>query len=262
MIAQDVINVVDRLKPNAYSVEDKLDWISDVDTYIRSEIIKHYSNYMIEDPKVDEVYTLPDYITFENIEHVLFGSEKINKIDFKSYGINGYRNKITIYRQLPKKIVFVYLVKFPRYRHVTYVSEPGEITFWSNAIETDGEPFDIQINDTINISGCIANEGNNKDVLIIGGTTKKLVVEDDSLTEWTESTPITFERILNDILIASEPYDKMYKEYLFAMIDFNNREYESYNNNMIMYNTTLEAFANWYKQRSPVNLDSKIYNIW
>lgn len=49
-------------------------------------------------------------------------------------------------------------------------------------------------------------------------------------------------------LIAHSPYDNLYVSYLCAKIDFFNRETEGYNNQMIMFNTEYQGFANWYNR--------------
>lgn len=262
MVAQWVIDKVDRLKPNAYSAEDKLDWISDVDTYIRSEIIKYYNYITINTTAGEVTYDLPEGVVFENIEYILYNNKRVDKVDFRSYGINGYQSNITINSTTPETILLVYLIPLSRYRYIKYISKEGNITFGTNYIQTLSDDFTFEIGDTVEITGCTVNEDNNKSAEIIDGTTSMLLFADNTFTEGNETGIITITRVLNDVLIAQPPYDKMYHEYLFAMIDFNNREYESYNNNMIMYNNTLKDFANWYKQRSPVNLASKIYNIW
>ncbi len=262
MIAQWVIDKVDRLKPNAYSAEDKLDWISDVDTYIRSEIVKYYNYVTIETSAGEVTYDLPEGVVFENIEYILYNNKRVNKVDFRSYGINGCQSNITINSTTPGTIILVYLIPLPRYRYIEYVSKEGDITFGTNYIQTLSDDFTFEIVDTVEITGCVTNAENNKSAEIIGGTSAMLVFADDTFVAGNEPGVVTITRVLNDVLIAQPPYDKMYQEYLCAMIDFNNREYESYNNNMIMYNSTLKSFAQWYKQRNPIDLSSKIINIW
>lgn len=62
--------------------------------------------------------------------------------------------------------------------------------------------------------------------------------------------PETFEGYteanLDDNLIAKAPYDILYKHYLERMIDLYNKETTNYNNSNILYNTALNAYANWY----------------
>jgi len=47
-------------------------------------------------------------------------------------------------------------------------------------------------------------------------------------------------------LLVPEPYDVVYDYYVQAMIDYYNKEYNSYNNAMIMYNDAVQNYAKYY----------------
>lgn len=47
-------------------------------------------------------------------------------------------------------------------------------------------------------------------------------------------------------LLVVEPFEDIYELYLQAMIDFHNREYDNYNNSMLMFNERLEDYKAWY----------------
>ena len=47
-------------------------------------------------------------------------------------------------------------------------------------------------------------------------------------------------------LLVESPYDNLYDLYLYAMIDFNNREIANYNNSMTMFNTALDEIKKQY----------------
>lgn len=51
-------------------------------------------------------------------------------------------------------------------------------------------------------------------------------------------------------LLVSHPYDDVYSLYVAAMIDFHNREYNNYNNSVLMFTERLEAYKAWYIQRN------------
>ncbi len=42
--------------------------------------------------------------------------------------------------------------------------------------------------------------------------------------------------------------DKIYLTYLQAMIDFSNKEYAAFNNDVALYNTYLDTYAKWYQR--------------
>ena len=59
-------------------------------------------------------------------------------------------------------------------------------------------------------------------------------------------------------LLAPEPYDGVYLKYLMAQVDFHNGEFNRYNNSMIMYNTALSAFADWYNRNNMPKQESEV----
>lgn len=51
---------------------------------------------------------------------------------------------------------------------------------------------------------------------------------------------------LDTVLLVPAPYDEMYLRWLEAQIDYHNGEYDKYNNAIIMFNTTFEAYKRYY----------------
>ena len=47
-------------------------------------------------------------------------------------------------------------------------------------------------------------------------------------------------------LLVPFPYDDMYDYYLQAMIDYNNKEFKTYNNSLAMYNKAFGEYAKLY----------------
>ena len=55
-------------------------------------------------------------------------------------------------------------------------------------------------------------------------------------------------------LTICKPYDNAYVEYLSAKIDFNNREYNSYNNSVEVFNNTYEEYRKyWRRMHNPLD---------
>ena len=50
------------------------------------------------------------------------------------------------------------------------------------------------------------------------------------------------------VLLVPAPYDQIYLRWLEAQIHYHNGEYDKYNNAMAMYQTVLDAFANYYRR--------------
>ena len=53
---------------------------------------------------------------------------------------------------------------------------------------------------------------------------------------------------LNQSLTVPAPWDRLYKPFLMAMIDFANGEYSSYQNDMNMFNMYYGEYARWYQR--------------
>ena len=47
-------------------------------------------------------------------------------------------------------------------------------------------------------------------------------------------------------LSLDETWDKIYLTYLQAMIDFSNKEYAAFNNDIALYNSYVDTYAKWY----------------
>lgn len=63
-----------------------------------------------------------------------------------------------------------------------------------------------------------------------------------SFSGYTAGTP------MDTVLLVPAPYDEVYLRWLEAQIDYHNGEYDKYNNAIIMFNTTFEAYAAYYNQ--------------
>lgn len=63
-----------------------------------------------------------------------------------------------------------------------------------------------------------------------------------SFSEYTDDTP------LDTKLLIPHPYDEVYAFWLEAQMDYANREYAGYNNSMAMFNTSYDAYKNYYNR--------------
>ena len=61
-------------------------------------------------------------------------------------------------------------------------------------------------------------------------------------------------------LIVPYPYTDIYIYYLYAMIDYENREIGSYNNNMSMFNEAYSQYEAYYKRQNPKS--TQFINYW
>ncbi len=61
-------------------------------------------------------------------------------------------------------------------------------------------------------------------------------------------------------LIVPYPYADIYIYYLYAMIDYENREIESYNNNMSLFNEAYSQYEAYWKKNNPGS--NQFINYW
>ena len=61
-------------------------------------------------------------------------------------------------------------------------------------------------------------------------------------------------------LLVLPPYDKLYRSYLIAMIDFYNGEYDNYQNTMTLFNEQLGEFVKWFARNyRPADVHPPMY---
>lgn len=62
-------------------------------------------------------------------------------------------------------------------------------------------------------------------------------------------------------LLVPHPYDDIYALYVSAMIDFHNREYEEYNNTVLLFKERLEQYKAWYIRNHPCCNHTNFRNV-
>ena len=62
-------------------------------------------------------------------------------------------------------------------------------------------------------------------------------------------------------LLVESPYDDIYHLYVSAMIDFYNREYNDYNNTILMFQERLDQYKVWHVQRSSTYKPRNFRNV-
>lgn len=74
----------------------------------------------------------------------------------------------------------------------------------------------------------------------LDGMVTRLVLQEDSYTDYV------YPQDLEKELIIPSPFDNVYKLYVEAMIDYHNREYENYNNSVMMFDTRFNEYKKAY----------------
>ncbi|MHB1153999.1 MAG: hypothetical protein ACYCWE_20760 [Eubacteriales bacterium] len=126
------------------------------------------------------------------------------------------------------------------------------ITFPTTETMLLPERSDFSIGGTVVIADLVENAVNNS------ATARQILdISDDELTltfapgmftiglTADSAGTLTFDGS-ETVLLVQAPFDKLYRSYLCAMIDFANGEYDRYNNSMQMFNKQLSELTGWY----------------
>lgn len=74
-----------------------------------------------------------------------------------------------------------------------------------------------------------------------------LIIEECIKTHEGEAPKVDYDNITSTLMVP-HPYDELYVNYLFMMIDYSNGELKKYNNSAEVYNESLLAFKKWYNR--------------
>lgn len=273
MYINEVIRRVDRLYPNEYTKEEKYDWCDELSAMLCQEYIRRYDKVTLK-ADLDGTYLLPEGVTFEMIDKVRAKGNVIQKLDFRSFGIEPMYGR---HRQfyIPSRcgggdeIEVVYLR-----RHMPIRGEmkmEGYITFNDKGFYFGDE--DIKAGDIVNIH---VNDKDINYVLIVSVTKTDEETEEngkfyanvgDAFGSYhfigDETVPGSkIERVVMDQTVCDAPYDQMYVDYVLAQIFYYQRNYPSYNQHINLFNQRLEAYERWLQKRRVQEKDNKIYNWW
>lgn len=62
-------------------------------------------------------------------------------------------------------------------------------------------------------------------------------------------------------LLVEHPFDDIYVLYVSAMIDYHNREYNNYNNAVLMFQERFDQFKAWYIRNNPHSKARNFRNV-
>ncbi len=255
----EVIRIADDLCPNPYTEEEKWHWIDEVSALLCQEYCKRYC---VVTCTVDSgsLY-LPQDVTFEQVEGLWCGETRLDKSDFHSDCAGGitklWNPKLSSGRQVQVAFLqehipvrrFVLEGKWDTTPHLLKLRTPEiaeqddlEITL---QFDTDGNP------DWNSAFRCF--------VLRLDEDGTHLM--QDTLSEET-GKHMAIRRIITDTTVLPSPYDNAYVEYLLAKMAFYQRDHEGYQAHMTQFNTIVDAYARWHKQRSALNKGSNFRGLW
>lgn len=286
MYINEVIRECDILCPNEYSDEEKYMWCDELSATIEQEYLKKYDSVTLK-PDTDGTYLLPEGVTFEAVDRIIAGKTEIDKLDFRSYGIKylyGRRGRFLLparTRLGKRNIEVVYLKRHEPIRSGTIECKA---TFQSGGFFVRYEDIDgIRIGDTVNIElkadtlsddepfECDGDEFGAVPIMNIEGMDESecfVTVPDNTFSglfsgsEYEETRTCHITRIVTDETVCDAPYDRMYVDYVNAQICYYQRDFDTYNQHMNLFNQRLAAYRSWLQERRTQDRDGRIINWW
>ncbi|MBE5039886.1 hypothetical protein [Ructibacterium gallinarum] len=257
MELRKVMEVADALCPNPYTMEEKLRWCDEVSAGIRREIKKIYDTIETTVTQPGEL-TLPEDISFEDIEVAYLDGKPMDKVDFRSFA----QGELWKQQQTPVHLKLVFLT---RHQPVRCIKLTGTFDVGENFIKMDQPPFYpgdciewVEMEDlAAEPDWTQANRCYVIDLVYDG-----LMVEDGAFSPQT-GAKLAMRRVIDDLTEIDElPYDNMYVEYLLAKMALYQHDYTGYSAHMTQYNTLYEGLRRDYKNRSPLNEVSRFHKYW
>ena len=152
---------------------------------------------------------------------------------------------------------------------IMLISENIKAYVYSKEVSADGiyfpdsatmvlpEQADFIAGEAITISGLETYAANNTsagiEILSVSEDGKELSFAEGTFTDTGEegdsgTATVSFDGSGAELLVAP-PFDKLYRAYLAAQIDFWQGEYDKYNNTMQLFNSQYAEYTGWYADR-------------
>lgn len=277
MYINEVIRRCDLYCPNEYSLCEKYTWCDDLSAMLTQEHDRRYAAVRVKKGR-DDTYLLPEGITYEMIDSILYHGREIKKYDWRSYKI--------LYLHLPRHEIFIpegccgisgdiEVVYIKPHEKIRDTVIEGTISFAiDNSFTFKGGG--IRAGDTVNIrakkvpGGEIA-EALNVPILSCDMTKnynefRAYTVEGafDSIFSKAEGVAMgttgEIRRVVTEETVCPPPYDLMYVDYVMAQICFYQRDFATYNRHMTNFNQRLSAFDAWLQKRRVQEKKNEIIN--
>ena len=264
---------------------------------LTQEYLKKYNKVTVE-AEQDGSYLLPEGVTFEMVDRIIDGAREIDKRDFRSYGIKYYYGRsgrfvFPVRNRVRGSIDVVYLKKHEPIRNVVINDtvrfyREDETGFFlkttqlqkgdSVTIKTDNHTFEnIPILETAQTSGPLIeifasdgasgrgtadlDEGGEYCFAEVPENTFDNLFDEGSLIN-SVALEAEMRRIVTDETVCDAPYDRMYIDFVNAQICYYQRDFDTYNQHMNLFNQRLMSYQAWLQQRRVQDKDGKIINWW
>ena len=251
----DAIETADRLCPNSYTREEKLNWCNELSALLRRDVLKQYESLeaIVAGNGTAE---LPEGVSIEDVEVAYLDGKPLSKLDLRSF----------LTDRFPKgneaKTLRLVVLTEPEPAKEIWISGTFDVS--ENFIRMENPPFSQG-----DLLEWVAYDGTGEpdwedaqSFYVLDTVYDGLMVEDDTFTPQTGAA-LAVRRIMEDVTEIDEaPYDRMYVEYLLAKMALYQRDYAAYNAHISQYNYLLDGLRRDLKSRAPMNTVSCFRGYW
>ena len=241
MTIEKILELVDSLAPNNCTDEQKLYWYNQCESIVCSKAMRKYK--YIETYITAGIIELPEGYTSDDIEAVYINGRLCNK-----FGAGG-----GLIKKFPDEPVKAGVVLRERYTEAVRTKYEGSISFSGSSIVMTGHPF--VSGDTIYIEST-AFTGTVK----VLGTSGNVLYTAESISIGSGTGKA--KKVLDTEVNARMPYDRLYIDYIMAQMDYYNKDYEGYNNNMYIFNELLDELIRTNKSKAAAMNLRQLIHVW
>jgi len=254
----DLIKTCDTMFPNEYSLTEKLMWCDELGALLTRE---HYSTFeMVSAKATNGEYTLPDGFTVLDIERVIVGGKMIKKSDLAKHQIYFVQGNNGICIKGQGISGNIKLLCRPKYKSIRSIELVGvQMSINGSVISLPQAPFEIGDIVEIGLDGevicaAIGDTKTNRDKTIEIILDAELPVQGNCIGD--------IKRLITDKPVCSAPFDTMYYDFINAKICFNQRDFDTYNKHMAVFNSRLEDYDKFIIKHSNSLPDTRVCNWW
>ena len=242
----DLLKKVNKMYPNRFSEEQKMEWVNEVEASVATFLKKSYASV-----------TFPfgggewESIPFENIVGICLDGKRVAKEDWWQLVTARGTNDRT-----PRTVTVTYLSSHPEYHHKEMPLYGA--TFTGNTV-TFSKPHPFCVGDALELSESdfIAN---NCRLTVCEADEMSVTVSETFSEEGTATAGIAV-RVPTEELLAPLPFSQMYEAYLEAKIAYYHNDWEAYNHGMERFNRIYEQYAVCLKEREPAR-NAEVHGLW
>lgn len=254
----ELLQSCDTLFPNEFSFEEKLLWCDELGALLARE---HPEKHQIISPEhKDGEYVLPKGTELCEIERIIIGGALLKKSDAPRHNLYFAQSDGKTFvkgKGMSKDVKFLAKFAYERIRNVSVLGENMSIE--EDRVTLKNCPF--KTGDVLLFEfGDERFEVTVRDIKTTASDLVEMRVDKGTLPRGEVCGDI--KRKITDDTVCFSPFDMMYYDFINAKICFYQRDYDSYNRHMAMFNSRLEDYDRYIAKNTPLLCDTRVTNWW